>query len=197
MKKILSLVALVTVIAAPLISINSATAAGLPGLRKINLSQLKNGQHQVCMETPDNFTCLWFQKRGLEITGTYFYPGTESIICIEGRLSTKNNTIRGIAVEDIRVGGETETELSPEQIAAINGQGNQYINWIDIPANKLRLAKAKHIGEFKVKYGLANLSLADRMYYVPNITPGRSAQPLEDKWVYSEGRMAENSCLKN
>ncbi len=197
MKKILSLVALVTVIAAPLISINRATAADLPGLRRINLSQLKNGQHQVCMNTATSFTCLWFQKRGLEITGTYFYPATESIICIEGRLSTKNNTIRGIAVQDMRDGGETEPELSPEQIAAIKGQGNQYINWIGLPENKLRLAKAKYIGNYNVKYGLANLSLVDRLYYVPGITASRSAQPIEDKWLYSEGRMAENSCLKN
>jgi hypothetical protein len=198
MKKILSLVALVTAIATPLITINRATAADLPGLRRVNLSQLKNGQHQVCMETPDSgLTCLWFQKRGLEITGTYFYPATESIICIEGRLSTKNNTIRGIAVQDMRDGGETEPELSPEQIAAIKGQGNQYVNWIDLPENKLRLAKAKYIGDYKVKYGLANLSLTDRMYYVPGINAGRSAQPIGDKWVYSEGRMAENSCLKN
>jgi hypothetical protein len=198
MKKILSLVALVTVIAAPLVSINRAAAAELPGLRKVNLSQLKNGQHQVCMNTANSgLTCLWFQKRGLEITGTYFYPATESTICIEGRLSTKNNTIRGIAVQDMRDGGETEPELSPEQIAAIKGQGNKYINWIGLPENKLRLAKAKYIGGYTVKYGLANLSLTNQLYYVPGITASQSAQPLEDKWVYSEGRMAENSCLKN
>jgi hypothetical protein len=204
MKKIFSLASAWTVLALPLFSFTiagSGAVAAQISPRSLNLSRLRDGHHQVCMQLPSKgLTCLWFQKKGRQITGTYFYPRTESGICINGRVATKNNTILGIATQDLHEGADAP-ELSPAEIAKL--PSNQFVNWINTPENKIQLAQAQYLGNYQAKYNVAKLSLANRLYYVSQTQPGKIAMPKWQSngqllgWDYETPGQLASSCLKS
>jgi hypothetical protein len=196
MKKILGLTAVLTAIVSPFFWINNSIASDLKGLREVRLSQLKDGHHQVCMDTDtEGLVCLRFQKRAQEIVGFYSYPATESSVCIEGRIDNKSNTIRGITVEGPNPGENKEP--SATEITAIQKNGYKYKDWLDLPENKLRIGRAKYMGNFEVQYQ-AKLSLINRLYYVPGITAKNIAQPFPEGWYYHKDFQGiPSSCIKS
>ncbi|MFB2974007.1 hypothetical protein ACE1CD_34010 [Aerosakkonema sp. BLCC-F183] len=103
-QKIIATSVISAVLAGSALPALSARGTGDAATAHYTIETLPNGNYSFCSQNTSSdglqtSPCFWFRKDGDRVVGYYFYPYTESSICIEGKVN--HNTVTGEAMEKV------------------------------------------------------------------------------------------------